>query len=1120
MLPSDTPPTLPKEPVHREIVTWETGDVILDHYDVEDVITSGGMGTVYITNHRNWKVKVAIKSPHKEMLDHPSLFQMVIKEAEAWTDLGLHPNIAYCYFVRNIGDVPHIFVEYVDGGNLREWIEEGRCSDLKTGLDLAIQFCHGMAYAHNKGMIHKDIKPGNILMTKDGTLKVTDFGLVQRGTEEGNSPILYTEPYASPEQMSDAPIVGPESDLYSFGVCLWEMFLGRRPRPNAWNDDPLPDPKTIDSSLPDALALLLREMVDLDRNTRRALGGFDNLKEQFKTLYNDLFHEPSPHTELEQVDLEADGLNNQGTSFFELGKIEAALESWQMAVDKNPVHFESNLNLRYFQWKYVEIADDILMWRIRELLNFYDISRYFCPTMRIYLERGMDPNRALQLIDEELNKITLQNQGKKEYRDDLRRLRNEMSENGECKKSIPINVSMGVLEGHSEAVHCACFSADDEYILSGGADNTIRLWEVGTLKCLKVFEGHSDEVRAVAFLPGCRRFVSGSFDMSIKVWNIENGNCETTIGGHELDITSLAVTKDGKRILSSSYDGIIKLWDLHTGECLKTYRGHNRGVIEVALAPDNSSFVSTAFDNTMKIWNLNTAECVHTFNHDYRVNSAKYTPNGRCIITGSSDHKLRLWDIESINCLKTFSGHTGEVSSVDISPDGKHVLSGGRGQEGKGDRSVRLWDLESGRCRCTLTEFRYHEKMVNSVCFSNTGVYALSCSTDKTLRLWGIVYPDSSVPLYNPVVSVPLDYPVLYEKSRQSREICREAQTRIDKGNFKGAYQILRSHSHTAGREYDRNRHLIAVCGNRAGKRISFKKAWNCHTYSHNGKVSCALFSPDNDFVFSGSRDGEIKILKISDLTHHVFASNIGTVQSMDISPDGNTLVTGHWSDKNRIQIWHTKTGERLAAINSVESDIMSVAFSPDGKLISAGCKDGTIYVIDPRLENESFQLVGHKDIVTGVAFSRNGRLLFSRSRDKTMKCWDLQNRGCFASNQIPGKVFCFHPDGQHLITGLQELNVLDVETGKVLWTFADSEKSEFDSIDISNDGRFILTGHRQPYLYIWDYSQKKQVAVLEGHRDSIPALQFSKDNRLAVSGSWDQTVRLWEFDWDWEFNQ
>jgi serine/threonine protein kinase len=165
----------------KKIPVWKPGDVILDHYEIEDVITSGGMGRIYIANHRNWKVKVAIKSPTEEMLKGKDLFSRVEKEAEAWTELGLHPNIAYCYFVRKIEDVPHIFVEYVDGGNLRQWIEDGRCADLKTGLDLAIQFCHGMAYAHSKGMIHRDIKPENILMTQDVTLKITGFGIAKWG---------------------------------------------------------------------------------------------------------------------------------------------------------------------------------------------------------------------------------------------------------------------------------------------------------------------------------------------------------------------------------------------------------------------------------------------------------------------------------------------------------------------------------------------------------------------------------------------------------------------------------------------------------------------------------------------------------------------------------------------------------------------------------------------------------------------------------------------------------------------------------------------------------------------------------------------------------------------------
>ena len=124
------------------------------------------MGRVYIAHHKGWNVKLAIKSPNEMMLSDRNNFARVLREANSWTELGLHPNIAYCYYVRSIEDVPHIFVEYVDGGNLEQWIAEGKCIDYRVSLDLAIQFCHGMEHAHSKGMIHRDIKPENVLMTK------------------------------------------------------------------------------------------------------------------------------------------------------------------------------------------------------------------------------------------------------------------------------------------------------------------------------------------------------------------------------------------------------------------------------------------------------------------------------------------------------------------------------------------------------------------------------------------------------------------------------------------------------------------------------------------------------------------------------------------------------------------------------------------------------------------------------------------------------------------------------------------------------------------------------------------------------------------------------------------
>ena len=149
------------------------------------------MGEVYLARQRLWDVDVALKVPSDEIVSDPENRHRIVREAEAWTDLGLHPHIAYCYYAQPLGELLLLVIEYVDGGNLREWIADGRCADLKTGLDLAIQFCHGLEHAHKNGLVHRDIKPENILLMKDGTLKITDFGIVRKALAD---PDIWSRP--------------------------------------------------------------------------------------------------------------------------------------------------------------------------------------------------------------------------------------------------------------------------------------------------------------------------------------------------------------------------------------------------------------------------------------------------------------------------------------------------------------------------------------------------------------------------------------------------------------------------------------------------------------------------------------------------------------------------------------------------------------------------------------------------------------------------------------------------------------------------------------------------------------------------------------------------------------
>ncbi len=220
---------VPAAPATAAPPPWKPGDVVMKRYRIIDVM-SGSMGHVYICEHLGWGVKMAIKSPRPEVIRDAAGMRMILAEAEAWTGLGMHPNIACCYYVLTLDEIPRIFIEYVDGGNLAEWIKAGRCRDLRTAINLAVQFCHGMEYTHANGIIHRDIKPQNILLTKNALLKITDFGIILRKEmRAGGQGFRGTPAYASPEQFRSAADLGPASDIFSFGICLWLMLCGRRP---------------------------------------------------------------------------------------------------------------------------------------------------------------------------------------------------------------------------------------------------------------------------------------------------------------------------------------------------------------------------------------------------------------------------------------------------------------------------------------------------------------------------------------------------------------------------------------------------------------------------------------------------------------------------------------------------------------------------------------------------------------------------------------------------------------------------------------------------------------------------------------------------------------------------
>ncbi|MCA1563898.1 MAG: serine/threonine protein kinase, partial [Acidobacteria bacterium] len=200
---------------------------------------SGGMGDVYLAEDVRLGRRVALKSPSDTWLASPDARARLHREARAAAQLN-HPNIAAIYDVLDLDERPHIVMEYVEGETLSARVRRGRLP-VPLAVDIGLQLAEALASAHEHGVIHRDLKPGNVVITPDGRVKILDFGLAKfraapRPDDLAAGPpslttagqLLGTPGYTSPEQLVGKP-ADPRSDIYSAGALLFELLTGRAP---------------------------------------------------------------------------------------------------------------------------------------------------------------------------------------------------------------------------------------------------------------------------------------------------------------------------------------------------------------------------------------------------------------------------------------------------------------------------------------------------------------------------------------------------------------------------------------------------------------------------------------------------------------------------------------------------------------------------------------------------------------------------------------------------------------------------------------------------------------------------------------------------------------------------
>jgi serine/threonine protein kinase len=343
-------------------MNWKIGDTLEGTYRIDQVFTGGGMGMVYRVRHLGWDTDLALKHPRAEFLANGADVRIFQTECETWAKIGLHPHVATCYYVRRISNLQCVFAEYVDGGSLRDWITSKRlyrgeeAAVIARIMGVAIQFAWGLAWAHRHGLVHQDVKPANVLMTADGLVKVTDFGLAKAGYAipgHGKSPLVsvggMTPAYCSPEQAAKQPL-SFATDAWSWAASVLEMFVGTV----AWHGGPAVGAALMEyheqgmrvrglPEMPASVFQILAQCVQRDPTVR--LSDFREIAGQLCAAYEERFGEKYELEEPEDELIIPDALNNRAVTLIDLGHVSEALALFQKTLNVHPNHEQASHNL-------------------------------------------------------------------------------------------------------------------------------------------------------------------------------------------------------------------------------------------------------------------------------------------------------------------------------------------------------------------------------------------------------------------------------------------------------------------------------------------------------------------------------------------------------------------------------------------------------------------------------------------------------------------------------------------------------------------------------------------------------------------------------------------------------